>query len=163
MTEQGMISPEAMAWIGHQYAEKKVLVREDDIMRFLHAIREPTDDLKSSGLVDDDGVLVAPPLFYVYLRNLPFQTVALDDLGEDGYVAEELPPLPVTRGMAGEIFVEFGRPIRAGDEVTVRKRLTGLQEKSGRSGPFVVVGFETEMLSASGELLAREQFGRIMR
>lgn len=154
-----LLTDEARAWIGHAYEERTMVVTEHDIRRFAYASRDAPATAGAGG----DGALEAPPMFYVVLRNLPYQVAPLDRLDADGTVSEELPPIPVSRGVAGEIEIEFGRPVRAGDIVTVRKKIVDLVEKSGRSGPFVIIVFLTECLAADGELLVRERFGRILR
>jgi 3-methylfumaryl-CoA hydratase len=65
--------------------------------------------------------------------------------------------------MAGETRVVLGEPVLAGDTVTVGKRLAGMYEKEGRSGPLVFVEMEFTFTNQRGELVAQENFTRIYR
>lgn len=160
MSEGQLLTEEALSWIGHEYSERQVLITEQDIRRFGYASREPEETLTGSS---PDGVAEAAPMFYVMLRNMPYQVAPLDQLDQDGTLSEELPPIPTTRGMAGEIEIDFVRPMRAGETLTLKKRIVDLVEKAGRSGPFVIITFVTECYDDQGELVLRERFGRVLR
>lgn len=99
--------------------------------------------------------MIAPPLF------LPVAVLGVVDLaalrpdGVPGGFLGAVPRPRTPRLMAGGEAYEFHRPAYPGDEITAVGTLAWLQQKSGRSGSFVVIETETAFLRADGELLAR--------
>jgi len=86
-----------------------------------------------------------------------------DQLELDGSPTADVPPLPTRRAMAGETSVVLGERIVAGDVISVRKRLSRMYEKEGRSGPLVFVEMEFTFANQRGDLVSRENFTRIYR
>jgi acyl dehydratase len=62
--------------------------------------------------------------------------------------------------LLGEESIEFGRPVVAGDRLTLRSRVADVQERAGTSGATDVLVLETDARGADGELVfkARETF-----
>jgi 3-methylfumaryl-CoA hydratase len=89
--------------------------------------------------------------------------VPREELAPDGSATADVPPVETTRAMAGEISIEMGVPVIAGDVVTVKKRIADMYEKEGRSGALVFVTMEFEFVNQRGERIARERFTRIYR
>ena len=65
--------------------------------------------------------------------------------------------------LLGEQQIEYGRPIVAGDRITVRSRVAEVQEKAGPSGPMDVIVIEDEGRAADGDLLFRSRETFILR
>ena len=65
--------------------------------------------------------------------------------------------------LLGEQTVEYGRPVVAGDRITVRSRVAEVQEKAGPSGPMDVIVIEDEGRAADGELIFRSRETFILR
>jgi acyl dehydratase len=63
----------------------------------------------------------------------------------------------------GEQTFEYGRPIVAGDRITVRSRVADVQEKAGPSGPMDVILIEDEGRAPDGELVFRSREMLILR
>jgi acyl dehydratase len=93
--------------------------------------------------------LVAPPTFPVVLSiNERFRHSL--DLG--------------TRSLLlGEESIELGRPVVAGDRLTLRSRVADVQERTGTSGATDVLVLETEARGADDELVFRTRETFILR
>jgi acyl dehydratase len=63
----------------------------------------------------------------------------------------------------GEQAFEFGRPIVAGDRLTVRSKVADVQERSGPSGPMDVIIIEDEGRDEQGVLVFRSRATFILR
>jgi|SRR5512136_491981 acyl dehydratase len=59
--------------------------------------------------------------------------------------------------------LEYGRPIVAGDRITVKSRVADVQEKAGPSGPMDVIVIEDEGRGTEGELVFRSRETFILR
>jgi len=162
----GLITAEARQWIGREYEAQTVAVSRNDIVRF--AIATGADDpvhvdaaaARRAGWAD----VVAPPGFVSLLAAYSQLLVPRSRLRQDGLVDEQYPPLPVNRVMVGEVDVRFHRPVVAGDEITVSKRLLDMAERTGRDGEaMVVLDFERRYVEGNGVLVAEERYAVIVR
>ena len=63
----------------------------------------------------------------------------------------------------GEESIEYGRPIVAGDRLTVKSRVADVQERAGTSGASNVLILETEGRGADGEFVFRSRETFILR
>ena len=161
----GVITEEARDWADRDYPRFEMQVTATDIARFAHATGE-TDPIhfdreaaNAAGYAD----VVAPTLFSYVVRMHASALVPPDQLELDGSPKADVPPLPTRRAMAGETSVVLGERVVAGDVITVEKRLAGMYEKEGRSGPLVFVEMEFTFTNQRGELVANEKFTRIYR
>lgn len=93
-------------------------------------------------VVGDAGLGVPPtfPTCYGLWANTAL-LAELDALGA---------PLP--RLLHGEQRYSFHAPVAPGDTLTAEPRIAGLEQKSGRSGPFQLVTLETRWHNQRGEL-----------
>ena len=161
----GVITDEARTWAESDFPSFTYEVADHDIEKYAHAIGE-TDpvyfDAEAARAAGYDGV-VAPPFFPYVIRMHAANLVAREELAPDGSATADVPPLPTTRAMAGEVSVELGVPVVAGDVITVEKRIVDMYEKQGRSGDLVFVVQEFTFTNDRGELVARERFTRIYR
>ncbi|HTP25552.1 MAG TPA: MaoC family dehydratase N-terminal domain-containing protein [Anaeromyxobacteraceae bacterium] len=123
-------------------------IEKGAIRRFVEALGDPNPiyvDEEAARLAGYPA-LVAPPTFPAVLTLHERFRHSLD-LG--------------TRSLLhGEQLFEYGRPILAGDRVTVRTRVADVQEKAGVSGPMDILVLEDEGSDAQGAFLfrAREVF-----
>ena len=161
---ESLITPEARAWADRAYPDVDVAITARDIAKFAHATGE-TDPVffdaaaaRAAGYRD----VVAPQMFYLLLRSEPYHLRSRSELERDGSASEDIPPLAVTRAMAGETQLEFSGRFVAGDVVTCSKRLTDMTEKQGRSGALVLLHFEYRYV-VEGETRVVERFTRILR
>jgi len=161
----GVITGEARAWAAEPFREYETFVSRTDVARYARAIGETAPEhfdvvaARAGGHPD----VVAPPYFPYTIRMQASNLIPKHDLAPDGSATADVPPLPTTRAMAGETSIEFGVPVHAGDTITLKKRITDLYEKEGRSGALVFVVMEFEFTNQDGELVMRESFTRIYR
>ncbi len=160
-----LITPEARAWAEREYPDATFQVGRSDIQRYSYAIGEADaihvdpEAAREAGYAD----VVAPPMFPYVIRMHTAHLGPRDELAPDGSATADVPPVQTTRAMAGEISLELGVPVVAGDTVTVGKRIVEMYEKEGRSGPLVFVTMEFSFTNQREEMVARERFTRIYR
>ena len=58
---------------------------------------------------------------------------------------------------------DFHRPVLVGDTITAQRRLGKVEEKDGRSGPFVLIHYETTFTNQRGEVVAVSRLVGIAR
>jgi hydroxyacyl-ACP dehydratase HTD2-like protein with hotdog domain len=161
----GLITQEAREWATGEFPSREFSVTARDIQKYSFAVGESDpvhfdpEAARAAGYRD----VVAPPLFPYVIRMQAYGMVPTGDLEPDGSTADDVPPVPTRRAMAGETVIELGVPVVAGDVVTVDKRIADLYEKEGRSGPLVFVEMEFTFRNQNDELVARERFTRIYR
>jgi acyl dehydratase len=108
-----------------------------------------------------DG-LVAPPTF---VGHVVVEGGTLDDLRADGLWIDRRRKvrLGVSRSMFGGEEWEFHRPVLVGDTITAQRRLGAVEEKDGRSGPFVLLHYETTFTNQHGDVVAVSRLVAIAR
>ena len=109
-----------------------------------------------------DG-LVAPPTF---VGHAVVEGGTLDDLREDGLWRDRGGTpirLHVSRTMFGGEEWEFRAPVLVGDTITAQRRLGAVEEKDGRSGPFVLLHYETTFTNQRDEVVAISRLVGIAR
>ena len=132
---------------GKEYTPYVVHVERGKIKEFARAI----GDL-SPFYLDDDvgraspwGDIIAPPTFAITFKDERHDTVSfLKDLGTD-----------ISRILHGEQEFEHWKPIRPGDTLLCRGRISDIYEKSGKSGPMAFVVRETTITDADNDVVAR--------
>ncbi len=160
-----LITDELQSWIGREAPPWTIEVTRRDVTRFAVA----TDDLSPLYLDEEKasrsryGGLIAPPLFYMAPLTEP---VPETDLRPDGLPFAgkfPVPPTPLPRLMDGGTEVEFLQPVRVGDVLTGRSKITDIYQKNGRSGPLIFVERETTFTNQRGELVLVEKGASILR
>jgi acyl dehydratase len=126
-------------------------VERGAILRFVEALGDPNPiyvDEEAARAAGYPGI-VAPPTFPVVLTvNERFRHSL--DLG--------------TRSLLhGEQQIEYGRPIVAGDRITVKTRVADVQERAGASGPMDILVLEDEGRDGSGALVFRTRATLVLR
>ena len=102
-----------------------------------------------------------PPLWH-WLYFLPLHRQS--EIGPDGHAKRGgfLPPVPLPRRMwAGSQF-EFHKPLRVGDAITRVSTIHDVTEKSGRTGPLVLVRVRHEICRQSEPDVALTEFHDIV-
>jgi acyl dehydratase len=132
---------------GKEYAPYVVHVERGKIKEFARAIGDLSpfylDD--EVGRASPWGDIIAPPTFAITFRDDRADTGALlKDLGTD-----------ISRILHGEQEFEHYKPIRPGDTLLCRGRISDVYEKSGKSGPMAFVVRETTVTDADNEVVAR--------
>jgi acyl dehydratase len=156
MTDHAMVPPEAMAMVGQQVGRTRGVVRRTEFQRWAAAVGDLNPVYFDAGQARAYGYrdVVMPPLF---LRCIGRGVAALTDLRPDGTVIDRdvtEVPLNCTQRMAGGETTEFHGPLYPGDSVTVTTTLTGIAEKTGRSGLFVLVTWKVDYVNQHGALVA---------
>jgi acyl dehydratase len=118
----------------------------NDIERFVDAI---------GGRRQNDEADIAPTTFYAAL-----DPVERRDLDLDGFVQN----LPYPKVGGGNAFneVEYRRPIRKDDVISVSTTYTEVYEKNGSKGTLLFRVRENELRDASGELVATTRCGHVL-
>lgn len=142
-----LVGDEARALVGTTLTRRSGMVDERDFQRWAAAVgdRNPLyfdrDHARSLGHRD----VVMPPLF---IPVVTLGVVDLDVLNADGTPSDDGPgaiPLPACpRRMAGGTRFDFRRTLYPGDVVTEVATVSGIEQKSGRSGAFVLLRVATE-------------------
>ena len=160
-----LITDEIRSWIGREVRPWTIEVSRRDVLRFAVATDDPnplyTDEEQAAR--SRHGGLIAPPLFYMAPLTEP---VAETELRPDGLPFEgkfPVPPTPLPRLMDGGVEVEFLQPVRVGDVLTGRSKITDIYQKDGRSGPLIFVQRETTFTNQRGELVLIEKGASILR
>lgn len=165
MAQASLITDEIRSWIGYETPPWTIEVTKLDIKRFAVA----TDDLnplyfdEERAKLSPYGGIIAPPLFYMAPLTNP---VPESELRPDGLPYEgkfPIPPTPLPRLMDGGTEIEFFTPIRAGDTITGRCKITDIYQKEGRTGPLIFVVRECRYTNQKGELVLVEKGASILR
>jgi acyl dehydratase len=126
-------------------------VEKGAIRRFAEAIGDPNPiyaDEEAARAAGHAG-LVAPPTFATVLsQNERFRHTL--DLGTRSF-------------LHGEEQLEFGRPIVAGDRITVKTRVADVQERAGASGPMDILVLEDEGRDPQGAFVFRARATLVLR
>lgn len=126
-------------------------VEKGAIRRFVEALGDPNPiyvDEQAARLAGY-ATLVAPPTFPAVLTvNDRFRHSL--DLGTRSF-------------LHGEQQIEYGRPILAGDRITVKTRVADVQERAGASGPMDILVLEDEGRDAQGALVFRTREVLVLR
>jgi acyl dehydratase len=134
--------------------ESEVAVHEVErgaIRRFAEAIGDPNPIYVDEEAARAAGYpsLVAPPTFpSVLSQNEKFRHAL--DLGTRSF-------------LHSEETIEYGRPIVAGDKLTVKTRVADVQERAGASGPMDILVLEDEGRDAQGALVFRARATLVLR
>ncbi len=152
-----LIGDEALALVGQEISRSVGTVVKKEFQRWAAAVgdRNPLyfDDeyARSQGYRE----AVMPPM---YLSYVTAGVMELDQLRPDGiplHSGTGTIPLPkCPRRMAGGDNVHFLEPVYADDVITSVRTLVDLEQKSGRSGEFVLMRFATTFTRADGTVVA---------
>jgi acyl dehydratase len=136
--------------LGKEFVLGTFQVTEDMILGFARAVGETDPKYVDSEAAKQGptGGLIAPPIFY------------------DVFRADQLPDPKVKFGKvafnAGQR-CEFYAPIRPGDTITLKTRVTDVYEKTGRTGKMVFIVRETTYENQQGEKVAAVEQSQVRR
>jgi acyl dehydratase len=165
MTTQGLVPPETRAMVGETLGQPvSAVVTRREAQRYARAVGDLDPiyfDETAAHAAGYDG-LVAPPTF---VGHAVVEGSTLEDLREDGLWIDRGRKLrlSVSRTMFGGEEWEFRRPVLVGDTVTAQRRLGAVEEKDGRSGPFVLLHYETTFTNQHDEVVAVSRLVGIAR
>jgi acyl dehydratase len=132
--------------LGHDAGSFVYRVESNDVAEFAKAIGAQSDATPGTA---------APATFFAAL-----DPVERRDLELDGFLQR----LPFQMTGGGNAFneVEYQRPIRVGDVITVTTRYTEVYEKTGSRGTLLFRVRTNEMRDAEGELVATSRCGHVL-
>ena len=126
-------------------------VEKGALRRFAEALGDPNPIYVDEEAARAAGypALVAPPTFPVVLTvNERFRHSL--DLGTRSFLHSEQQ-------------IEYGRPIVAGDRITVKTRVADVQERAGASGPMDILVLEDEGRDPQGAVVFRTRSTLVLR
>jgi acyl dehydratase len=152
-----LVSDEARALIGLVVGRADGRIGREEFQRWAISAGDRNPLYFDAGYARAMGYLdvIAPPLYVQYA------TLGVADIGRlrpdgtpsaGGLIAVPLPRCP--RRMAGGQDIAVYEPLYDGAVVTATRTITGIEEKRGRSGPFVLVTTATRYTSQDGITVA---------
>jgi acyl dehydratase len=160
-----LVPAETRALVGEPLgAPASALVTRREAQRYARAVGDLADvyfDEAAARAAGYDG-LVAPPTF---VGHAVVEGATLDDLRQDGLWIDRgtRVRLGVSRTMFGGEEWDFRAPVLVGDTITAQRRLGAVEEKEGRSGPFVLIHYETTFTNQRDEIVAVSRLVGIAR
>jgi len=137
--------------LGRESETTTVEVERGTIRRFVEALGDPNPLYADEAVARAAGfaAVVAPPTFPAALAvNERFRHSL--DLG--------------TRLLLhSEQQFEYGRPLLAGEKLTLKSRVADVQERAGASGPMDVLVIEDEARDAQGNVVFRSRATLVLR
>jgi acyl dehydratase len=136
--------------LGKEFVLGTFQVTEDMVRAFAQAVGETSPQYVDPDAAKDTiyGGLVAPPIFYDVFRG------------------DQVPDPQVKFGKvafnAGQR-CEFYAPIRPGDTITMKTRVTDVYEKTGRTGRMVFIVRETAYENQQGDRVAVVEQSQVRR
>jgi hydroxyacyl-ACP dehydratase HTD2-like protein with hotdog domain len=98
---------------------------------------------------EENGRPVAPPTFVFSVNH-----DSLGKLDETGRPAKRLSlPPPFGPAMRAGNRYQFFQPVRVGDQITMRRKVTALKEKQGRTGALLFLTYDVRYTNQKDELL----------
>lgn len=160
-----LLTAQTLSWIGRSLPGHVHEVGRGDIAKFAHAIgaKDPAHFDRAAARAEGYADCVAPLGYYVAIRLSGPNLIALGELGRDGVAATGIPPSNASKVMAGTTRAEFHRRIVAGDVITMACSITDLVEKSGSSGPLILVTYRYRYLAPDGAPVVEETYSRVLR
>jgi acyl dehydratase len=168
-----LIPPETRALVGQHLGEPTAAtIHAQEAERFAYAAGDTNPIYLDDAAARAAGyrARVVPPGFLVWALEPPRPLAALR---EDGLWRDTGSPLRgdtgsplrlhVSRVLYGGEEWEYRAPVYAGDSISAETRLASLEEKTGGSGPFVLMTTETTYSNQAGEIVAIARGRRIVR
>jgi len=143
MLDRSLVGRESEPWT--------VEVEKGMIRRFAEALGDPNPIYVDEAAARAAGhaALVAPPTFAAALALNERFRHSLD--------------LGTRLVLHGEQQIEYGRPVLAGDRLTLRSKVADVQERPGSSGPMDVLVLEDEARDPQGNLVFRSRATLVLR
>ena len=138
--------------LGQEAGRFTYRVERGDIERFLAAIGDPVERWADPAAPDR---LLAPPTFFAALDPVERRDLQIEQALDD---------IPYAKTGGGNAFneVEYERPIREGDVITVVTSYAEVYERAGRAGRLLFRVRRNDYLDAGGALVARTRMGHVL-
>jgi acyl dehydratase len=166
MAEDGPLIPEeARSRVGREIGRARGQVVKQDFQRWAASVKDrnplyfDADFARAHGYRD----VVMPPM---YIGSVTAGVADLDTLRPDGIAGRgpgdvSLPKCP--RIMGGGESIQFHEPVYDGDTLTSVRVFENIEEKHGRSGPFVLMTMRTTYIRQDGAIVAEAVTSTIAR
>lgn len=137
--------------VGREGEPWTVEVERGMIRRFAEAVGDPNPlwNEEATARAAGHAGLVAPPTFAAALAHNEHFRQSLD--------------LGTRLILHSEQQIEYGRPVVAGDRLTIRSKVADVQERSGASGPMDVLVLEDEARDSQGNFVFRSRATLVLR
>lgn len=144
MAEGSMTVDELKKLVGHTFKPVVYEVEKGAIKKLTLAIQDPNPLFQDEAYAKKTkfGSIIAPPTFISSFR----MTEA------DEWMMKL--NLPQKRGVNAGVDLEFFKPIKPGDVITVTAKVTELDVKEGKSGQMIVSATERTYTNQKGEVVA---------
>ncbi len=165
MAEESMITPEAKAMIGQETGRNSGVVYLKEAQRFAAAANDLNPLYFDEEVAKAQGYkgVIAPPMFLTQVMQGVTRLEGLRPDGIPGGGGGGIPLRNAERRMAGGEDYEFLEPLYPGDTITSVSRIANIEEKTGRSGTFVLVSRESTYTNQDGVVVARSRGSMIAR
>ena len=141
--------------VGQSFDLAPITILANDVERYIVASGDSLAWMGQGGQTQN-----VPPLLYKYIGAVRGYGSATNP---DGSFAEHRILVGDGKLMAGEIDVQFTRPLRIGDELRGVRTLVSLEEKQGKTrGNFVVSTWETIYRDQQGSPVIVETYRQIL-
>lgn len=97
--------------------------------------------------------IIAPPLFFLVAGR---RVMPMSRLLEDGQYDDLMIPGVHGVSVLAGWDIEIEAPIRIGDVLTIREKVSSIEEKQGRSGRLVILKKDSTYEKQTGERIARD-------
>ena len=163
MTDEPLVTPEAKAMIGMETRRDVGVVYQKEARRWAAAVGDLNPRYFDEDAAAEQGFrdTPIPPLF---VSHVMLGVTIRDGLRHDGIPSRgggDIPLRNADRRMAGGEDYEFLAPIYPGDTLTAVSRIANIEEKTGRSGRFVLMTRETTYTNQHGEVVVRAHLSTI--
>lgn len=153
MNERSMTIEDMEKHVGTEGAPHVLNLGPEVVRRFLEAVQDDNPLWSDESFAKKsryEGTIV-PPHIFTTLMSLTRCSP------EPGVVPIPVPeaPLPRENVLEGEETWEFFTPLRVGDVVTSRTRLSDVKRREGRLGEMFILTYESESVNQRGEKVAR--------
>ena len=160
MEKDSFVTPEVEAMVGSEKTfHSDGELGRTTIRRFAVAVGDPNPlyrDEEYAKKTRYGGIIAPPTMIFELVHNVE------DEISEEdgGYLDKVLLPPPLTRLVRGGNEYEFFQAVRPTDKITVKRKVSQIREKQGKSGALVFVILEITYTNQREEILGvnRETF-----
>jgi acyl dehydratase len=145
VAEGSMTADELKKLVGHTFKPVVYEVEKGAIKKLAQAIQDPNPLFQDEAYAKKTklGSIITPPTFISSFR----MTEA------DEWMMQL--NIPQKRGVNAGVDMEFFKPIRPGDVITVSAKVTEMEVKEGKSGQMVISATERTYTNQKGEVVAK--------
>ncbi len=140
-------------YIGTEGPAHVVHIERELVQRYVDAVQDANPlwcDDEYAGATRWKGTIVPPYIFCSLMTITKYSA-------QSGVIPVPAPnvPLPRRNVLEGEETWEFFAPLRVGDVVTSRVKLSDVKRREGRLGEMFIMTYEAETVNDRGELISR--------